>query len=181
MTGYEEPLIEAGKIGDLYMDLDNWNYYVKNIEGWDLSGNIKGATGQPGSKGVSIESTYIDENWDLIVGFSNEDIINAGHVKDVDSYTVKFYYGDILVDAQIVKHGDKVEESELEDFIAKHWYINKAFDYEWYWYGCVVTEDMSLYGDYKAVSKTLVFDKTANIAIVVYIAFIYKIKLLNYY
>lgn len=168
LTGHGAPLSDTGKIGDSYIDLDNWDYYVKTSEGWELSGNIKGATGQTGNTGVSIESTYIDENGDLIVTFSNGDIVNAGHIKDVDDHTVKFYCDDLLVDTQIVKHGDKVEKPELEDFVVKHWYIDKGFEYEWYWYGCVVTEDMSLYGDYQAVPKTLSYDKTANITIDTY-------------
>jgi hypothetical protein len=168
LTGHGSPLSDAGKIGDSYIDLDNWDYYVKTSEGWELSGNIKGATGQSGSNGVSVESTYIDENGDLIVTFSNGDIVNAGHIKDVDEHTVKFYCDDLLVDTQVVKHGDKVEKPELEDFVVKHWYIDKDFEYEWYWYGCVVTEDMSLYGDYQAVPKNLSFDKTASISIDTY-------------
>ena len=168
LTGHGSPLSDAGKIGDSYIDLDNWDYYVKTSEGWELSGNIKGATGQSGSNGVSVESTYIDENGDLIVTFSNGDIVNAGHIKDVNEHTVKFYCDDLLVDTQVVKHGDKVGKPELEDFVVKHWYIDKDFEYEWYWYGCVVTEDMSLYGDYQAVPKNLSFDKTASISIDTY-------------
>ena len=115
--------------------------------------------------GVSIESSFIDDNGDLIVVLSNGNIINAGHIKDTSEHTVKFYCDDLLVDTQYVKHGEKVEKPELEDFIVKHWYIDREFEYEWLWYGCVVTEDMSLYGDYQAIPKLLSFDNSANIEV----------------
>ena len=165
LTGHGDPSIELGKDGDSYINLDNWDYYVKTSGEWQFGGNIKGETGQAGSNGISIESTYIDENGDLIVTLSNGESINAGHIKDVNEYTVKFYCGDLLVDTQVVKHGEKVQKPELEDFVVKHWYIDKDFEYEWYCYGCVVTENMSLYGDYQAIPKTMSFDSSANITI----------------
>ena len=165
LTGHGEPSVELGNVGDSYIDLDNWNYYVKTSEGWQLNGNIKGVNGQDGNDGISVSSTYIDDNGDLIVVLSNGNVINAGHVKDVDVHTVKFYCDDLLVDTQVVKHGEKVDNPELNDFTVKHWYIDRSFEYEWHWYGCVVTEDMSLYGDYQAVPKSLSFDKTASITV----------------
>ena len=167
-TGHGEPNANLGIAGDSYIDLDSWDFYVKGDNGWAKMGNIKGLDGkdgEDGENGVSIESTYIDENGDLIVCFSNGETTNAGHIKDVDDCTVKFYCGDLLVDTQVVKNGSKVENPSLEDFIVKHWYIDKDLEHEWLWYGCFVTEDMSLYGDYIGVEKNVYLDKATNYSI----------------
>ena len=165
LTGHGVPSLDDGKNGDSYIDLDTWNYYIKNENEWVEFGNIKGGQGGIGEAGVSIVSTYIDDNGDLIVTFSNNEIVNAGHIKDTDVYTVKFYCDDLLVDTQLVKHGEKIELPKLEDFTVKHWYLDKDFEYEWLWYGCVVTENMSLYGQFTPVIKSLSFDNTVSISI----------------
>lgn len=162
LTGSGEPLKEYGVNGDSYIDLLFWNYYVKDNDDWVLKGNIKGSQGE---SGVSITSTQVDDNGDLIVTFSNGEVVNAGHIKNTDIYTVKFYCDDLLVDTQSVKHGEKIRLPELEDFSVKHWYIDKEFEYEWLWYGCVVTENMSLYGKYTAIEKSSSFDKDNLISI----------------
>ena len=161
LTGHGLPALETGKTGDSYIDLDSWDYYVREEE-WAKAGNIKGKAGDPG---VSVSSTQIDDKGDLIVTFSDGQTANAGHVKDVDEYTVKFYCDDLLVDTQAVKHGEKITLPKLDDFTVKHWYVDKDREYEWAWYGCVVTEDMSLYGEYTPISKKISFDKTAAISI----------------
>lgn len=162
LTASGVPEDNLGKNGDSYIDLDNWNYYIKENGTWNLKGNIKGETGQ---SGVSILSTFIDENGDLIVSFSNGDSVNAGHIKDVDEYTVKFYCDDLLVDTQIVKYGGKVSSPVLEDFVVKHWYIDRDYEFEWQCYGNVVTEDMSLYGKYTPIIKEVGFDKSVALSI----------------
>jgi hypothetical protein len=43
------PSSNLGNIGDSYIDIKSWDYYVKVIDGWILVGNIKG----------SVESDYI--------------------------------------------------------------------------------------------------------------------------
>ena len=42
LTGHGEPLDTLGKNGDSYINLDNWNYYLKNNDSWSFVGNIKG-------------------------------------------------------------------------------------------------------------------------------------------
>ena len=162
LTANGVPEDSLGKNGDSYINLDNWDYYVKENDSWNLRGNIKGNEGQAA---VSITSTIIDEKGDLIITFSNGDSVNAGHVKDVNEYTVKFFCDDLLVDTQIVKHGEKVISPILEDFVVKHWYIDRDYEFEWQCYGNVVTEDMSLYGKYTPITKEVSFDKSANISI----------------
>ena len=42
LNGNGIPSTELGKNGDSYIDLDTWDYYVKENEQWVLKGNIKG-------------------------------------------------------------------------------------------------------------------------------------------
>ena len=51
LTGNGEPAASLGKDGDSYIDLDNWNYYVKENGSWALKGNIKGQDGTNGQNG----------------------------------------------------------------------------------------------------------------------------------
>ena len=51
LTGSSEPSSSLGIIGDSYIDLTNYNYYVKEESGWVLKGNIKGAQGEKDDKG----------------------------------------------------------------------------------------------------------------------------------
>ena len=51
LTGNGEPSSTLGKDGDSYIDLDNWNYYVKEGGSWVNRGNIKGADGHDGQDG----------------------------------------------------------------------------------------------------------------------------------
>ena len=42
LTGNGAPSASLGKNGDSYIDLDTWNYYIKNDNVWTLKGNLKG-------------------------------------------------------------------------------------------------------------------------------------------
>ena len=56
MTGHGTPHSDLGNLGDSYIDLDTWNYYVKNANGWQLEGNIKGYDGTDGQDGKIAEA-----------------------------------------------------------------------------------------------------------------------------
>ncbi|MBQ8371603.1 MAG: leucine-rich repeat domain-containing protein [Clostridia bacterium] len=49
LTGNGEPSSNFGKVGDSYIDLDSWNYYVKESGTWVNKGNIKGEKGDSAS------------------------------------------------------------------------------------------------------------------------------------
>ena len=49
--GAGQPNANLGKEGDSYINSDNWDFYLKSANGWQLVGNIKGANGQNGSNG----------------------------------------------------------------------------------------------------------------------------------
>ena len=52
LTGNGEPTNVIGIVGDSYIDLDTWSFYIKTTNGWVISGNIKG------EKGDSIEPDH---------------------------------------------------------------------------------------------------------------------------
>lgn len=80
LTGQGEPSPDLGGNGDSYIDLSNWDYYVKEDVTWVLKGNIKGNDGLDGEDGldgngiVSIELTDSSGN--------------------VDTYTITYDNGD---------------------------------------------------------------------------------------
>ena len=53
LTGNGVPSSTLGQTNDSYIDLDNFDYYVKSESGWELKGNIKGSTGDKGDTGAS--------------------------------------------------------------------------------------------------------------------------------
>lgn len=56
LTGNGAPQSTLGANGDSYIDLETWNYYVKDNGVWTLKGNIKGASGENG------KTPYIGDN-----------------------------------------------------------------------------------------------------------------------
>jgi len=159
LTGQADPTNDIGEVDDVYINVATWNYYLKTIEGWELVGNIKGKDGDNGVDGVSIVSSYINASGDLIITLSTGEEINAGNVLITEEFTVNFYCDDLLVDTQLVKSGNKVHAPILEDFVVDHWFIDEKFEHEWLCYGCVVTEDLNLYGKYIPVDRTISFDE----------------------
>lgn len=51
LTGNGIPSNELGNVNDSYINLDTFDYYVKEESGWSLKGNIKGSNGVDGTNG----------------------------------------------------------------------------------------------------------------------------------
>lgn len=51
LTGEDEPDDALGNDGDSYIDLDSWDYYVKENGEWVYKGNIQGKRGYAGDDG----------------------------------------------------------------------------------------------------------------------------------
>ena len=84
LTGHGEPG-NIGKIGDSYIDLDNWNYYLKDENGWTLTGNIKGSQGSPGQNGFNGSNgltPYIGSNGHWWIGEQDTGISAQGEKGD---------------------------------------------------------------------------------------------------
>ena len=112
LTGNRVPSNDLGKDNDCYIDLENWNFYVKVNNAWILKGNIKGADGLSvaGENGLSAYEIYIkyhpgytgdEEQWinDLISGKllgGNAPIVGSftfGLNADGNSYLISDYNG----------------------------------------------------------------------------------------
>ena len=140
------PIITIGDTGNWYVDgVDT------GIKAQGPQGEI-GPQGPKGDTGISVVSTSIDENGDLIVTFSDGIIQNAGHVKDVDKCTVNFYVDDDLVATREVLKGQKVSrptEQEIAGYTVSDWYYIDGSSHEsWKFFGYVITEDTNLFADF---------------------------------
>lgn len=51
LTGSGSPTSDIGSVGDSYIDLATWDFYVKDENGWAKKGNIKGEAGSNGAQG----------------------------------------------------------------------------------------------------------------------------------
>lgn len=170
LTGNGAPQFSNGKTGDSYIDLLTWDFYVKGANGWTLAGNIKGGTGSQGiqgetgatgPQGVSITSTQINDDGDLIITLSNSQVINAGHIKDVDMYTVNYYVGDELIDTQLVNKGDRASRPSsnlLEGYNVSDWYYLDGTAHEsWKFFAYGVYENINLHAEYTRNQYTISF------------------------
>lgn len=151
-TGNGAPSSSLGTNGDSYIDLLTWNYYVKQNNNWVFKGNIKGDNGPQGSTGVSVVSTTIDQNGDLIVEFSNGDSMNAGHIVDTQVYTVSFHVDDEIIATRNVIKGNTVSRPtniETAGYTIHDWYTKDgSYMTSWNFQGCVVTRDIDLWADF---------------------------------
>lgn len=74
-----------GRCGDTAVDSINGNVYRFNGYVWTYIGNLMGPTGYTGATGptgygISISSSYINTNGDLIFEYTDGTIVNAGYV-----------------------------------------------------------------------------------------------------
>ena len=108
ITGRGAPSSNLGNEGDSYIDLDNWDFYVKTANGWGKVGNIKGGQGDQGqgNPGNDGKTPYIGNNgnwWidgqDLGIkaqgeqGVSITNITFVGSEENVDTYRITFSNG----------------------------------------------------------------------------------------
>ncbi|MBQ6731307.1 MAG: leucine-rich repeat protein [Bacilli bacterium] len=121
----------------------------------------QGETGAQGNTGVSVVSTEIDENGDLIVTFSDGTTQNAGHVKDAEVFTVTFHVDDEVIATREVLRGNKVSRptsQETAGYTINDWYFLDGLTHEsWKFFGYVVTDDIDLYADFAYNEYTISF------------------------
>ena len=160
LTGSENPQNTLGKDGDMYLNTSSYDVFEKVDGEWTLSCNIKGLKGDTG---VSIVDTEIDENGDLIVTFSNDQVVNTGHVKDVTKYTVNFYVDDDLVATKQVEPNSKIEAPSIEEtagYSINSWHVEGYNERQWVfsgYYADRVTENVNLYADFTYNQYTISF------------------------
>ena len=153
LTGTVNPQNSLGKDGDMYLNTSSYDVFEKVNGEWTVTCNIKGLKGDTG---VSVVDTEIDENGDLIVTFSNDQVVNAGHVKDVTKYTVSFYCGDDLVATRTVEPNSKISEptaQETAGYTISSWHVEGYNERPWVfsgYYADRVTENVKLCADFAA-------------------------------
>ena len=106
LTGNGEPSSSLGNDGDSYIDLDNWDYYVKEGGSWVNKGNIKGADGHDGQDGKDgVDGADGQDGKDGEQGPRGEDgndgadgrsvvsIEKTSSENNVDTYTIRYSDG----------------------------------------------------------------------------------------
>ena len=87
LTGTGNPSNELGKLGDSYIDLNTWDFYVKKDNGWILEGNIKADSVEHiGTSGLEF---YIINDKECAVG--------AGQAKLLKEIVIPSTYKDYTV------------------------------------------------------------------------------------
>ena len=180
LTGKGEPSDSNGKNGDSYIDLDTWNYYVKENDEWMLKGNIKGSDGADGEDGqdgidgedgkdgqdgidgedgLSAYEIYIkyhpeytgtEEEW-------LEDLVN-GDLRE--EYKVTFQTnGGSTIEPQYVKYGRLVtrpaDDPTRTGYLFDGWYLGaELFPFNSY----QVFDDLTLLAHWKSMNINLTLD-----------------------
>lgn len=131
MTGNGVPSSSLGKNGDSYVDLQTWDYFVKENGNWITKGNIRGAAGSDGKD------------------------------YQRDTYSVKFYIGDELIATKEVLEGKTVARPTAEEtagYTVNYWYSeDNGCKEAWNFSGCVITENLDLHADYTSNEYTVTF------------------------
>lgn len=112
-----------------------------------------GPKGDPGKDGVSIVSSYINEEGYLIVELSDGSTINAGKVIGDDeniNYTVTYYVNDEVWGSETVKKGSLLTKPESPVEECKYfmgWYDEN--DDKWIFNAFCLNKNLSLYGKFE--------------------------------
>ena len=147
LTANGVPEDNLGKDGDSYVDLDNWNYYVKESGVWNLKGNIKGQDGSSGENGKSAYEIYCDAHPEY-EGDENqwlEDLCN-GDLGNKQIHTVTFNSNDgTPVETQFVLHGEKAIKpvSPTKEYYVFSDWVDENNDH-WVFNGFSITSDITL-------------------------------------
>ena len=121
----------------------------------------KGDQGEKGDAGVSIINSFINEDGDLIIEYSDGTIINAGHIKDSDKYTVSFHVDDEIIAVREVLKGNTVArptQEETAGYTINSWKIDNFGErLPWIFSAYTVNDDIDLYADFEYNTYTISF------------------------
>ena len=146
LTGTSAPADSQGKEGDVYLNTNNGDVYVKGASSWEKKGNVKT------DMGVYVVSASYDEKGNLIITYSDGTSQDLGRLKK-DSYTVRFHIGNDLVRTlDGVEEGSKLSVPDAEataGYKVTSWYtLDGGLACPWSFSGCAVTSDLDLYAVY---------------------------------
>lgn len=138
---------------------ETFSYTVTN--GTNGQNGTNGSDGKDGQDGVSITNTYINENGDLIIEYSDGTSTNAGHLKDSQTCTVRFHVDDEIIASKEVLINSKVSRPtslETAGYTITDWYYLDGNVHEsWKFFGYVITEDTDLYAEFSYNQYTISF------------------------
>ena len=114
LTGNGEPTSTIGIVGDSYIDLDTWNFYIKTDNGWVISGNIKGEKGDSAAEHDGTEGLefYPINDTECAVAVGNAKLLKEIVIPSkYKNYTVTTIYGNSGIDAGFLacKFLEKIE------------------------------------------------------------------------
>ena len=125
----------------------------------------QGEQGPQGETGVSITNSYINEDGDLIIEYSDGTSINAGHVKDTDTYTVTFHVGDeVIATKEVLKDGkvSRPTAQETAGYTINDWYLEDLGNHvSWIfdgYFAYTVHDNIDLYAEYTCNTYTISFE-----------------------
>ena len=144
------PVITIGNNGNWFVDGVDTGIKAqgpKGDQGETGPQGPQGPAGQNGSDGVSIVDTYIDENGDLIIVYSDGTSTNAGKITNTSIHTVTFdTRGGSEIGPQQIAHGEKVvkpDDPVRPGYNFVDW-VDENNDH-WVFNGFSVTANITLY------------------------------------
>ena len=156
LTGDGAPTKDLGKIGDSYIDLISWNYYIKTENGWVKQGNLRGEDGKNGKSAYEIyleshpDYTGSEEDW-------IDDLIN-GRLGNKRYHTVSFDTdGGSYMEPIQVEHGEKIPYPATPSKEGYHFIKWTYFNQDWSFIGYVCTEDMVLKANWEINEYSVLF------------------------
>lgn len=164
LTGNGSPNDNIGVDGDSYIDLESWDYYLKNNNTWVLKGNVRGSDGVngiDGTNGKSVYELYLEMHPDYQGSLEEwmDDLVNGRlATKKTKYYQVSFdSNGGTPVEPITVeeyKVVPKPGDPSKDGYTFAGWYINGE---QWNFAGCIVTSDITLVAKWTG-AYTLCFD-----------------------
>ena len=159
LTGNGAPSSNLGDNGDSYIDLQTWNYYLKENDFWIFKGNIKGFDGEDGKSAYELyceshpEYTNSEEQW-------LDDLVN-GRLGIKETHTVSFdSNGGSDVNDQVIEHGEpatKPENPTLAGYDFVNWTLKGDPDFVWHFNVYPIFDDITLVANWKQSEYTVSF------------------------
>ncbi len=149
LTGNGEPDNTLGSVGDSYIDLDTFDYYVKSKEGWSKTGNMKGSSGDTPTVTIGENG-----NW-----FVNGEDTGKKATSDATEYIVTYSLdGGTLPSGYDMMTKVKTGECILDlptptkaNYIFEGWYIGEGENEGKFTSTTPVTSDITLTAHWKSI------------------------------
>lgn len=145
LNGTDVPSNELGNNGDSYINLANFDYYVKANDVWELRGNIKGEKGEDASyivpyvTDVELEVYYVDGNMHFVYTYTlsngetvTKETIPAIVVKSVSlvetAFNINYLNSDFPLYAVVTYSDNSEEVVEIDDYSYENGVITYSYN-----------------------------------------------------